>query len=130
MGNEMHHGKKPEARDRARGDQRGCGFRREDFFLAKYHTVWYTLRESRTQAQRRRERAMALLTRRRWLQEGLALLEEAGAEALTIEAPTSRLDVTKGAFYHHFTKYQDFQESFLGFLGEEGKTRIVPFVEK
>ncbi len=32
---------------------------------------------------------MALLTRRRWLQEGLALLEEAGAEALTIESLTS-----------------------------------------
>src|SRR5260370_41643420 len=46
-------GRSPEARDRARGDQRSCGFRREDFFLAKYHTVWYTLRESRTQAQRR-----------------------------------------------------------------------------
>jgi len=41
---------------------------------------------------------MALLTRRRWLEEGLALLEEAGAEALTIESLTSRLGVTKGPF--------------------------------
>src|SRR5258708_39920644 len=99
-------GRSPEARDGARGDQRSCGFRREDFFLAKYHTVWYTLRESRAKAQRRRKRAMALITRRRWLQEGLALLEEAGGEALTIEALTSRPDGTKGYFLHHLTNYQ------------------------
>jgi len=73
---------------------------------------------------------MALLTRRRWLQEGLALLEEAGAEALTIESLTSRLDVTKGSFYHHFTNYQDFQESLLVFWEEEGTLRIVQLAEK
>jgi len=53
---------------------------------------------------------MALLTRRRWLEEGLALLEEAGAEALTIESLTSRLEVTKGSFYHHFTDYRTFKK--------------------
>src|SRR5260370_6350351 len=68
---------------------------------------------------------MALLTRRRWLQEGLALLEEAGAEALTIESLTSRLDVTKGSFYHHFTNYQDFQKSLLSFWEEEGTRHII-----
>ena len=73
---------------------------------------------------------MALITRRRWLQEGLALLEEAGAEALTIESLTSRLDVTKGSFYHHFTNYQDFQESLLVFWEEEGTLRIVQLAEK
>ncbi len=73
---------------------------------------------------------MALLTRRRWLQEGLALLEEAGAEALTIESLTSRLDVTKGSFYHHFKNYQDFQERLLVFWEEEGTLRIVQWAEK
>lgn len=73
---------------------------------------------------------MALLTKRRWLQEGLALLEEAGAEALTIESLTSRLEVTKGSFYHHFTNYQDFKESLLVFWEEEGTFRIVQLAEK
>src|SRR5260370_16825344 len=73
---------------------------------------------------------MALLTKRRWLKEGLALLEEAGAEALTIESLTSRLDVTKGSFYHHFTNYQDFQESLLVFWEEEGTLRIVQLAEQ
>ena len=73
---------------------------------------------------------MALITRRRWLQEGLALLEEAGAEALTIESLTSRLDVTKGSFYHHFKNYQDFKESLLVFWEEEWTLQIIQLAER
>ena len=73
---------------------------------------------------------MALLTRRRWLEEGLALLEEAGAEALTIESLTNRLGVTKGSFYHHFANYQDFQERLLEFWEEEGTLRIIQWAEQ
>ena len=73
---------------------------------------------------------MALLTKRRWLKEGLALLEEAGAESLTIESLTGRLAVTKGSFYHHFTNYQDFQESLLSFWEEEGTLHIIQLAEK
>ncbi len=73
---------------------------------------------------------MALLTRRRWLEEGLALLEEAGAEALTIEALTNRLGVTKGSFYHHFANYQDLKERLLEFWEEEGTLRIIQWAEK
>src|SRR6266404_8566030 len=92
--------------------------------------VCYGMRESRAKAQRRRERTMALLTRRRWLEEGLALLEEAGAEALTIESLTSRLRVTKGSFYHHFTNYQDFKQRVLEFWEEEGTLRIIQWAEQ
>ncbi len=73
---------------------------------------------------------MAQLSRRRWLEEGLALLEEAGAEALTIESLTSRLGVTKGSFYHHFTNYQDFKERLLSFWEEEGTLRIIHGAEQ
>jgi AcrR family transcriptional regulator len=73
---------------------------------------------------------MSLLTRRRWLEVGLALLEEAGAEALTIESLTSRLGVTKGSFYHHFANYQDFKERLLEFWEEEGTLRIIQWAEK
>jgi len=52
---------------------------------------------------------MALLTRRRWLEEELALLEESGAEALKIESLTNRLGVTIGSFYLHLANYQDFK---------------------
>ena len=73
---------------------------------------------------------MAFITRRRWLVEGLVLLEEAGAEALTIESLTSRLGVTKGSFYHHFTNYQDFKERLLEFWEEEGTLRIILAAEQ
>jgi AcrR family transcriptional regulator len=89
--------------------------------------VWY-VREKRI--RQKEEQIMALLTKRGWLKEGLALLEEAGAEALTIESLTSRLGVTKGSFYHHFTNYQDFQESLLSFWEEEGTLHIIQLAEK
>jgi len=89
--------------------------------------VWY---EGEKHIEQRREQVMALLTRRRWLEEGLALLEEAGAEALTIESLTSRLGVTKGSFYHHFANYQDFQERLLEFWEEEGTLRIIQWAEQ
>jgi len=73
---------------------------------------------------------MTLLTRCRWLEEGLALLEEAGAEALTIESLTNRLGVTKGSFYHHFANYQDFKERLLEFWEEEGTLRIIQWAEQ
>lgn len=76
------------------------------------------------------ERAVALVTRRRWLEEGLALLEAAGAEVLTIEALTSRLKVTKGSFYHHFKNYQDFKESLLVYWEEEGTLRTIQMAER
>ncbi len=69
-------------------------------------------------------------TRRRWLEEGLAILEEVGAEGLTIENLTSRLDVTKGSFYHHFKKYQDFKESLLVFWEEEGTLQTIQLAER
>jgi len=92
-----------------------------------YHMVWY---EGEKHIGQRREQVMALLTRRRWLEEGLALLEEAGAEALTIESLTNRLGVTKGSFYHHFANYQDFQERLLEFWEEEGTLRIIQWAEQ
>jgi AcrR family transcriptional regulator len=49
---------------------------------------------------------MTVTTSRDWLEEGMAILEDLGAEALTIETLTNRLGVTKGSFYHHFTSYQ------------------------
>jgi hypothetical protein len=39
---------------------------------------------------------MAVTASRDWLEEGMAILEDLGAEALTIETLTNRLSVTKG----------------------------------
>lgn len=62
------------------------------------------------------------LCREAWLDEGLKLLREQGAEALTIDQLTRRLGVTKGSFYHHFRNREEYSQSLLA-LWEERLTR-------
>jgi AcrR family transcriptional regulator len=61
---------------------------------------------------------MAQKTKRDWLVEGLRVLGELGATALTIDALTGRLGVTKGSFYHHFQHYHNYKEQLLTFFEE------------
>jgi AcrR family transcriptional regulator len=65
---------------------------------------------------------VARLSREAWLDEGLKLLREQGAEALTIDQLTLRLGVTKGSFYHHFRNRDEFSRALLA-LWEEKLTR-------
>jgi AcrR family transcriptional regulator len=73
---------------------------------------------------------MTPTTKRKWLQEGLALLAEAGTPALTIEGLTSRLGVTKGSFYHHFHNIQDYNEHLLSFYEDEGTLQVIESAEQ
>lgn len=68
-------------------------------------------------------------SKRDWFLEGLNVLTNAGASALTIEELTARLGVTKGSFYHHFRNIQDFKQSFLDFCESEGTLQIFLSVE-
>jgi AcrR family transcriptional regulator len=73
---------------------------------------------------------MASTTKRKWLEEGLALLAEAGAAALTIEPLASRVGVTKGSFYHHFQNLQDYKEHLLSFYEDEGTLQVIESAEQ
>ncbi len=73
---------------------------------------------------------MAPTTKKKWLEEGLALLAESGAAALTIELLTSRLGVTKGSFYHHFQNLQDYKEHLLSFYENEGTLQVIESAEQ
>jgi AcrR family transcriptional regulator len=72
---------------------------------------------------------MATTTKRMWLEEGLTLLAEAGAAALTIEMLTNRLGVTKGSFYHHFQQFQEYKEHLLTFYEEERTAQVIENAE-
>jgi AcrR family transcriptional regulator len=72
---------------------------------------------------------MATTTKRKWLEEGLTLLAESGAGALTIEMLTSRLRVTKGSFYHHFQHFQDYKEHLLSFYEDERTLQVIENAE-
>lgn len=73
---------------------------------------------------------MATTTKRRWLEEGLTLLAESGAGALTIERLTNRLGVTKGSFYHHFQHFQDYKEHLLSFYEDERTLQVIERAEQ
>jgi AcrR family transcriptional regulator len=73
---------------------------------------------------------MAVTVSRDWLEEGMAILEDLGAESLTIETLTKRLDITKGSFYHHFKNFKNFKESLLGFYEKERTLQIIQLAER
>ena len=69
-------------------------------------------------------------TKRDWLEAGLHILGELGANGLTIDELTRRLGVTKGSFYHHFEHYQEYKEHLLAFFEEEGTLQIIQLMEQ
>jgi AcrR family transcriptional regulator len=73
---------------------------------------------------------MATTTKRKWLEEGLTVLAESGAGALTIEMLTSRLGVTKGSFYHHFQHFQDYKQHLLSFDENERTLQVIESAEQ
>ncbi len=50
-----------------------------------------------------------------WLKEGLAVLAESGHKALTIGRLATRLGVTKGSFYHHFSDRTQYSIDLLSY---------------
>ncbi len=55
-------------------------------------------------------------TRERWLHEGLEILAESGPGALTIEALSARLGLSKGSFYHHFDGMPGYRRALLDYF--------------
>lgn len=51
--------------------------------------------------------------RKRWITAGLRLLDENGAQGISIERLARRLDVTRGSFYHHFANRAEFVHALL-----------------
>jgi AcrR family transcriptional regulator len=49
-----------------------------------------------------------------WVQEGFRVLAEDGVKALTLGRLCSRLGVTKGSFYWHFTDMKAYREAPIG----------------
>lgn len=67
--------------------------------------------------------------RRRWLDEGLAVLAEAGVHAVTIDALCTRLDLSKGSFYHHFKGMTGYRTALLEHFEERETQAFIDLVE-
>jgi AcrR family transcriptional regulator len=66
---------------------------------------------------------------RAWLAEGLALLAEQGAPAVTLDRLCERMGMSKGAFYHHFGSMPKFRTRLLGHFEAEYTHGIIDAVE-
>ncbi|MGP4023709.1 TetR/AcrR family transcriptional regulator [Actinomadura sp. 3N407] len=64
-----------------------------------------------------------------WLEEGLALLAEQGAPAVTLDRMCERMGMSKGAFYHHFGSMPKFRTRLLAHYEERHTTAIIDVVE-
>ncbi|CAG0982512.1 MAG: TetR/AcrR family transcriptional regulator [Anaerolineae bacterium] len=62
-----------------------------------------------------------------WLEQGLAVLVQAGVEALTIDGMCQRLGVTKGSFYHHFQNREAYLEALLQHWEDRYTSQFIAF---
>ncbi|TDD84777.1 TetR/AcrR family transcriptional regulator [Actinomadura darangshiensis] len=65
-----------------------------------------------------------------WLEEGLALLAEQGAPAVTLDRMCERMGMSKGAFYHHFGSMPKFRTRLLSHYEDRYTTAIIDVVEE
>ncbi|MEV5551809.1 TetR/AcrR family transcriptional regulator [Streptomyces sp. NPDC052309] len=70
-----------------------------------------------------------MASRRDWLEAGLAVLEQDGARALTIERLCGELGLTKGSFYHHFKGMAGFRTDLLTHFETEHTSRFISDAE-
>jgi AcrR family transcriptional regulator len=64
-----------------------------------------------------------------YFEAALALLAERGPGDLTIAALCTRLSVTKGSFYHHFSDLAEFVDRLLEYWADEHATRLIALSE-
>lgn len=55
------------------------------------------------------------LSRSDWLEVSLALLQDDGINAVTIDALAEKLGITRGSFYHHFKDRHDLYKEMLDY---------------
>jgi AcrR family transcriptional regulator len=60
------------------------------------------------------------LNRQDWIDAGIELLAASGIGSVTVESLASRLNITRGSFYHHFSDREDLLKAMLQYWAEEG----------
>lgn len=73
---------------------------------------------------------MARATKQTWLDEGINILAELDASSLTIDLLTTRLNLTKGSFYHHFKSYDGFKTALLDYYEDASTLAIIRLTEE
>ena len=64
------------------------------------------------------------LSRSSWLEVALELLQNAGINAVTVDALAIQLGITRGSFYHHFKDRNDLSKEMLDYWKEKWTVEI------
>jgi AcrR family transcriptional regulator len=72
---------------------------------------------------------MDMVTRTRWLEQGLEVLATEGLRALTIERLGAALGLSKGSFYHHFPGMPAFRTALLLYYESAYTVRYIEAVD-
>lgn len=72
---------------------------------------------------------MAKLTRKDWLDHGLASLESQGFTSLKADLLAKSLSVSRGSFYHHFTDLAAYHEAVLDHWLQVSSVAVVAALE-
>ncbi len=75
--------------------------------------------------QSERKQFMTTLAKQDLLQAGLAALGREGISGVRVERLAAALGVTKGSFYHHFSKRQELLDGILTFWAEVATEQII-----
>jgi len=67
---------------------------------------------------RAKPRVRARLTRQDWIDAAIKLLAEEGIGAVSIEGLATRLGITRGSFYHHFSARADLLQAMLAYWAQ------------
>ncbi len=64
------------------------------------------------------------LTRQDWIDAALEQLSEAGIGSVSVDQLATRLGITRGSFYHHFSDRQELMDALLLFWEEEWTIKV------
>ena len=73
---------------------------------------------------------MARKNRQDWIEAGYDILTADGARALTVEGLTSRLQMTKGSFYHHFRGFDDYVTKLMTDFEDRSTHNVIQLTEE
>ena len=65
------------------------------------------------------------LNRQDWVDAALNLLIEGGIGAVSVDQLASRLNITRGSFYHHFTDRNELLRVLLDYWGEHWTYEVI-----
>lgn len=69
------------------------------------------------------------MTRESWVDAAMEVLVKDGDRAVTVDVLSSKLEITRGSFYHHFNNRQDLSKAMLEYWAEKWTIDIRDDVE-